>query len=159
MTATIRDYLPWFGAWTGVGETQAGQETLIRTEFSPAMESAGIVMHFEAWDRDLSVMYHGVRAMLAQAPSGVLRALAYSSIHGPLLLELTPDDEGVMALAGESQAGNYISVTFVEEDPDHLLFTASWRPPQARTEDVQPRMSCRMQRAVPMRFPPPTSRA
>jgi hypothetical protein len=130
---------------------------LIRTEFYPAMDSTGLGMHFEAWDPRMSVLYHGVRAMLAAAPSGVLRALAYSSIHGALLLELTPDDEGVMALAGESMTGNRISVTFVQEEPDQLLFTAFWRPPQTRGEDDRPSMTCVMRRALPMKIPAPTS--
>ena len=157
MSAVLADYLPWIGVWAGSGETQAGQKTLIRTEFYPAMDSCGLGMHFEAWDPQLSTLYHGVRAMLAPAPSGVLRALAYSTIHGALLLELTPDDEGVMALAGESIAGNLISVTFVQEDPDRLLFTAFWRPPQTKGEGEMPRMSCLMKRVSPMKVPPPTS--
>jgi hypothetical protein len=154
VSGALTDYLPWIGVWAGVGETQAGQDALIRTEFYPAMDSAGLAMHFEAWDVRMSMMYHGVRAMLAPAPSGVLRALAFSTIHGALLLELTPDDEGVMALAGESLAGNRISVTFVQEGPDHLLFTASWRPPHAKGDDEMPRMTCLMKRSAPMKAPP-----
>lgn len=146
----ISAYYPWIGVWVGVGEAQAGQETFIRTDFVSAMDGSGIRMHFEAWDTGMNTMFHGVRAVLAPAPSGVLRAMAYSTIHGPLILELTPDDEGVMALAGESLAHNHISVTFVQEGPGELLFTAFWRPAGETAPDAKgPRMTCRLAPAVP----------
>jgi hypothetical protein len=150
VNASVSDYMHWIGTWAGVGETQVGQKTLIRQTFKLAMDGTGIEMHFEAFDPALSVMYHGVRSVLASAPSGVLRALAYSTIHGPLLLELMPDDEGVMALSGDSQDGNRISVTFVEESADELLFTAFWRgvdEPVAGKD--APRMTCRLERSQP----------
>jgi hypothetical protein len=150
----VSDYYPWIGVWTGVGEAQAGQETFIRTDFASAMDGSGIRMHFEAWDLGMNAMFHGVRAVLAPAPSGVLRAMAYSTIHGPLILELTPDDEGVMALAGESLANNHISVTFVQEAPGKLLFTGFWRPAgQTLAADDGPRMTCLLAPAVPWKPP------
>ena len=150
MTPRVADYQRWVGTWTGEGGTQAGQKTLIRQTFSLALDGTGLEMHFEAFDTSLSVMFHGVRSMLAPAPSGVLRALAYSTIHGPLLLELMPDDEGVMALSGDYQSGSQISVTFVEEAPDTLLFTAFWRGPgEPVAGDDTPRMTCRLQRCRP----------
>lgn len=154
MTPSVAEYMGWIGVWTGIGDTQAGQQTLIRTSFALAMDGTGIEMDFEAWDTGASVMYHGVRSVLAPAPSGVLRALAFSTIHGPLILELMPDDEGVMALSGDSQAGNRISVTFVEENPEQLLFTAFWRrPDQPFASDDTPRMTCELRRAHPWKPP------
>ena len=150
MTQRVTDYLHWIGTWTGEGATQAGQKTLIRNTFSLAMDGTGLEMHFEAFDTAMSVMFHGVRSMLAPAPSGVLRALAYSTIHGPLLLSLMPDDEGVMALSGDSRAGNRISVTFVEEAADSLLFTAFWRrPDEPLVGDGAARMTCKLHRCHP----------
>lgn len=148
MNQRVSDYLGWIGVWTGVGDTQAGQQTLIRTSFALAMDGTGIEMDFEAWDTSASVMYHGVHSVLAPAPSGVLKALGFSTIHGPLILELLPDDEGVMALSGDSQAGNRISVTFVEENREQLLFSAGWRSPDdpLASED-SPRMTCNLKRA------------
>ncbi|MCB9893523.1 MAG: hypothetical protein H6839_03640 [Planctomycetes bacterium] len=154
MNNGIADYLPWVGVWAGVGDTQAGQQTAIRTDFVPALDGTGLQMHFEAWDTEFKTLYHGVRAVLAPAPSGVLRALAYSTIHGPLLLELTPDDEGVMALAGESLGRNHISVTFVQDAPAELLFMAFWRPAGGNVPDGDdPRMTCRLKPATPWNSP------
>lgn len=148
MNQTLHDYVPWIGLWSGIGETQDGRACFIRTTFEEGLEANGLRMHFEAWDPALTTLFHGVRAMLTAAPSGVMRALAHSTIHGPLILELTPDDEGVMALAGESVAQHYISVTFVEESPDQLLFTAFWRPTKAPPGISDgPNMSCTLSRA------------
>jgi hypothetical protein len=158
MAEPIGHYLSWIGVWTGTGEAQAGMETLIRVEMFPAAAGTGLGFHFEAYDLQATRLYHGVRAVVAAAPSGALRAIAWSSIHGSLLLEQTPDDEGVLALTGTSRTGNQISVTFVEETPDQLLFTAFWRPPNARTDDDRPRMTCVIRRVTPVKFdPPPTS--
>lgn len=148
MTARIHDFLHWIGVWAGMGETQAGQPCYIRNRFYQELDGQGIGMHFEAWDPGMTTLYHGVRAVLAAAPSGVLRALAYSTMQGPLILELTEDDDGVMALSGENLAGQRISVTFVQESPEQLLFTAFWRPPQApRLEG--PSMTCHLTRSGP----------
>jgi hypothetical protein len=152
MTVRIPDFLHWIGVWTGIGETQAGQPCYIRNRFYLELDGQGLGMHFEAWDPGLTTLYHGVRAVLAAAPSGVMRALAFSTIQGPLTLDLTEDDEGVMALAGQNLAGHRISVTFVQEDPGRLLFTAFWRPPQqARSEG--PSMSCLLTRNLPWQPP------
>ncbi|MCB9936458.1 MAG: hypothetical protein H6840_12290 [Planctomycetes bacterium] len=154
MTAQLAEFLPWIGVWTGVGESQAGQPCFVRNRFFPGLEGDGLGMQFEAWDPGMTTLFHGVRAVLATAPSGVMRALAYSTIHGALILELTPDDPGVMALAGESVAGNRISVTFLQEEPGRLLFTAFWRPAMhERQPNDGPRMTCGLTRAVPKRPP------
>ena len=157
MSDDLRCYLPWVGVWTGTGEAQAGMNTLARTEIFSAVMGKGIGFHFEAFDTEARILYHGVRAIVVPAPSGVVRAIAWSSIHGPLILEQTPDDEGVLALAGESKAGNRISVTFVEEGPDELLFMGYWRPPHSRPETDPPRMSIPLQRITPLQVPTPGS--
>lgn len=152
MTVRIPDFLHWIGVWTGIGETQAGQPCYIRNRFYLELDGQGLGMHFEAWDPGLTTLYHGVRAVLAAAPSGVMRALAFSTIQGPLILDLTEDDEGVMALAGENLAGHRISVTFMQETPEQLLFTAFWRPPgQPRGEG--PNMAGRLARNLPWQPP------
>lgn len=160
MLRVLRPYLPWIGVWTGAGEAQAGMPILVRNEVFAAVANQGIGFHFEAFDPGAKVLYHGVRSIVAVAPTGAVRAIAWSSIHGPLQLEQTPDDEGVLALSGASRAGNQITVTFVEEGPNELLFAAFWRPPGAKTDDDRPRMSCLMKRVTPMKFPasPPPAR-
>ncbi|MBZ0136016.1 MAG: hypothetical protein K8I27_06545 [Planctomycetes bacterium] len=157
MSNDLRGYLPWVGVWTGIGEAQAGMSTLVRTEVFYAAAGQGIGFHFEAFDTEARNLYHGVRAVVVPAPSGVVRAVAWSSIHGPLILEQTPDDEGVLALAGESRAGNHISVTFVEEGPDELLFAAFWRPQHGGAKPDAPSMSIPLRRVTPLQVPMPGS--
>ena len=155
MSEGLRYYLSWVGVWTGIGEAQAGMNALVRTEVFQAVSGQGVGFHFEAFDTEARNLYHGVRAIVAPAPSGVVRAIAWSSIHGPLILEQTPDDEGVLALSGESRSGNRISVTFVEEAEDELLFTAYWRPPHSEPDDGAPRMAIPLRRVSPLQVPPP----
>lgn len=157
MSDQLRHYLSWIGVWTGIGEAQAGMNTLVRIEIFQAVAGQGIGFQFEAFDTEARNLYHGVRAIITSAPSGVVRAIAWSSIHGPLILEQTPDDEEVLALSGESKAGNRISVTFVEEAPDELLFTAYWRPPHAKPNDDLPRMAIPIKRISPLQVPLPSA--
>lgn len=153
MHPELSRYLRWEGVWTGLGNTQAGQAALVRVEFTEALQGEALGMLFEAYGDGLQVLYHGVRAYLGVAGPGMLRCAAHSTIHGPLMLDLTPDDEGVLALAGLSQAGNHISVTFMEEEEGTLMFTAFWRPQNQPSSDDMPRMHCRLKRPTP--FVPP----
>lgn len=152
----LAPYLGWIGVWGGEGEAQTGDPTIVRTEFSLVQGGTALSMHFEACDPGYRILYHGVRAILSQAPNGDLRGIAYSTIHRGYLIELTPDDEGVMALTGATRGGNRIFVTFVQEDADNLLFTASWRPnTSAPAGDDTPRMSAPLRRLFPMKFERP----
>jgi hypothetical protein len=153
MRNDLQRYMRWEGVWTGRGESQAGQVVIVRCEFSEALRGEAMGMHFEALDESLGILYHGVHAYLAPTRQGDLRCSAHSTIHGPLIFDRTPDDEGVLALTGMSVAGNQISVTFVEEDPTSLMFTAFWRPPNAALNENLPRMHCRLSR--PALFVPP----
>lgn len=157
MNESLRQYLQWVGVWTGIGEAQAGMETLVRNEVFQAVAGQGIGFHFEAYDLEAARLFHGVRAVVAPAPSGVVRAVVWSSIHGAMILEQTPDDQGVLALSGESHAGNHITVTFVEEGEDELLFTASWRPPHTEPQRDAPRMTALLRRVSPLNVPMPGS--
>lgn len=148
MRNDLQSYMRWEGVWTGRGESQLGQPVLVRCEFNEELRGAALGMHFEAYDESLTTLYHGVRAYLGPAGDQKLACTAYSTIHGPLLLERTPDDDGVMALSGLTLAGNQISVTFVEEVDGSLLFTAFWRPPSMPLHESLPRMHCRLTRAA-----------
>ncbi len=148
MRNDLPGYLRWEGVWTGRGESQAGQVVIVRCEFSEALRGEALGMHFEAFDESLGTLYHGVHAYLAPARQGDLRCTAHSTIHGPLILDRTPDDDGVLALSGLSVAGNQISVTFVEEHDGSLLFTAFSRPPSVPLHENLPRMHCRLIRAA-----------
>lgn len=148
MTAPVDEFRHWFGVWTGVGEGQDGTPVLVRNEVFETMDCTGVAFHFEAYDQDLKTLYHGFRAILCAAPNGVERAFAYSTLHGVMILERTPDDAGVLALSGESDAGNRISVTMVEENGDEMLFAAFARSAdEPLKDDDTPRATVKLKRA------------
>lgn len=156
MSSPFLEFAHWVGVWTGVGEAQAGMPVGVRNEVFREMDGAAIGFHFEAFDPGLKTLYHGVRAILCAAPSGVERAIVYSTIHGSMILERTADDEGVIALSGESQQGNKISVTMVQEAGDEMLFTAFWRGPGEKLQDDPPRMTAKLKRVYAWKPPAPS---
>ncbi|MBK9974289.1 MAG: hypothetical protein IPP14_05910 [Planctomycetes bacterium] len=159
MNQSITPFLAWLGTWGGSGEAQDSQAVRIRCTFETVVADTALRMAFEATDLTGQTLYHGVVACLGPTPTGQLRAVALSTIHGNLLLEQTPDDEGVMALAGIAGNGNHIMVTFVPEGPDRLLFSAMWRPPEAAPDDPRlGRMTANLGKLTPMRMPPPDQR-
>jgi hypothetical protein len=155
----ITPYLAWLGTWGGSGQAQDGQAVRIRCTFETVVCDTALRMSFEATDLSGQTLYHGVVACLGPTPTGDMRAVALSTIHGNLLLEQTPDDEGVLALAGQSQQGNHLNVTFVPEAPGRLLFTGSWRPPSVPPDDPRyGRMTANLGKLMPMQMPPPGRR-
>jgi hypothetical protein len=89
-------------------------------------------------------------------PERALRAVAFSTIHKAFLLDLLPDEEGVMALSGVTSAGNRIWVTFIQESSDALQFTGFWRAPgQPVDAPGLPRMSAQLRRLRPLQFANP----
>lgn len=148
-------YWPWCGLWGGTGSAQDGRPVAIRMVVERQLLDSVLRMHFEATSPDGAVLYHGVVTSIGVTPSGQVRAATYSTIHGSMVLDQTPDDEGVLALAGESLRGNQINVTIVEESPGALMFAALWRPPGARADDPRlGRMASRLSRLAPMKFGP-----
>lgn len=159
MNQGITPYLAWLGTWGGSGEAQDGQAVRIRCTFETAVADTALRMSFEATDLSGQTLYHGVVACLGTLPTGGLRAVALSTIHGNLMLEQTPDDEGVLALSGRAQNDNQINVTFVQEAPGRLLFTGMWRPPGVPLDDPRfGRMTANLGKLVPMRVSPKDKR-
>jgi hypothetical protein len=156
MSWTLQDFQRWGGVWGGAGEAQTGMPISLRVEFDVIQDGNALRMHFEACDPGYQSLYHGVRAVLATAPSGALRAVAFSTIHKAFLLDLLPDEEGVMALHGVTSAGNRIWVTFKQESSDALQFTGFWRAPgQPVDAPGLPRMSAQLRRLRPLQFANP----
>lgn len=156
MIDPLRPYRNWIGTWAGPGEAQTGAPVIVRQTFELYMDGHALLMHFEAMDPDATRLYHGVRSLLRADNHGVLHAAAYSTIHGCMLFDATPDDEGVLALAAQSPDGNLVNVTFVEEASDALLFTAGFRPPRVPLDTPGlPRMHARLKRLLPVNFSAP----
>lgn len=155
MPDVMRIYGAWCGTWGGSGKAQDGRPVLVRMVVEPAVHGAALRMAFEATSPDGTQLYHGVVCCVGTGPTGAVKAATYSTIHGVILLDQTPDDERVLALAGDSEQGNRINVTIHEEAPDRLGFSAMWRPPGAAPGPEQRgRMTAALRRLVPMRVPP-----
>lgn len=147
-------YWNWCGLWGGTGSAQDGRPVAIRMVVQRRLLDSTLGMHFEATSPDGAVLYHGVITAIGPTPTGQVRAATFSTIHGSMVLDQTPDDEGVLALAGQSLRGNQINVTIAEENPQHLMFTALWRPPGAMADDPRlGRMASPLTRLAPMRIP------
>jgi len=148
-------FIPWCGAWGGTGQAQDGRPVRIHMTVDRALLGVALRMHFEATNPEGDTLYHGVVCCIGPGPTGLVRAATFSTIHGSMVLEQTPDDDGVLALAGENLRGNHINVTIIEDDLQHLTFAALWRPPGARTDDPRlGRMAAPLARLLPFR--PPT---
>jgi hypothetical protein len=145
MTTPFQEFSHWVGSWIGRGELRPGLPIVVRIELFAAQQGCGLGIHFEALDEKLQEMIHGGRAILSAAPSGVQRAVTWSSVFGPMLMERTPDDEDVLALLGRSETGVEVSMTMVEEGEDEILFTSYSRP--LLSEDTpSPRMTVTLKR-------------
>lgn len=148
-------YWDWCGLWGGTGSAQDGRPVAIRMVVQRRLLDSTLGMHFEATSPDGAVLYHGVITAIGLTPTGQVRAATFSTIHGSMVLDQTPDDDGVLALAGRSLRGNQINVTIVEESANALTFAALWRPPGARADDPRlGRMTSKLQRLAPMKFGP-----
>lgn len=148
MTNPCKEFRRWIGVWTGRGAARTGEGIRIRAEIAGELEDTALCFHIEAFDVDRDELRHGIRIVLGEAPSGLQRAIGYSTLRGMLLPERTPDDEGVVALNGATEDGGRIELTFVEEEPHRLLFTWLWRASEEEDSDA-PRMSCRLRRMFP----------
>ncbi|MBX3475834.1 MAG: hypothetical protein KF754_15800 [Planctomycetes bacterium] len=147
-------YWPWCGIWGGSGKAQDGRPVHIRMSVERRLHGHALRMNFEASSPDGGVLYHGVVSLVGVGPTGQVRAATFSTIHGAMVLDQTPDDAGVLALAGNTLAGNSILVTLHDQGPGKLGFAAQWRPPGAKADDPRMgRMAADLARLVPMRIP------
>lgn len=133
------------GVWTGTGKAQTGATVHNRVCFSPAAQGAMLRMEWESSDTKSDQFYHGVLALLCLSLEGPTRAACVSSRHGAFVLAQQPDDPGVLVLGGVTPHGMRIQVSFVPEDEDWMLLTASARPASQPPGDG-PQLSVRLRR-------------
>lgn len=147
MSLKLASFVRWSGVWSGKGKSEGGAATAVRVEFEPVHEGAALRLHLEVCDPTITKLQHGLRAILAPGKAGGLRAPAFSTVHGGLLLDVTPDDEGVLALTGVAGADKRAFFTFVEDSPDEMALTVFWRERRQKVSDPGlPRMFARLRR-------------
>jgi hypothetical protein len=118
-----------------------GAKVRLRHEFQVVDEGTAVRYHFEMYDPEFKTLIHGVHSYLARDASGRVATVTYSTLFGLGSFEMTPDDDGVLALAGESDDGHRLTVTLVEEDDGSLFLTVFWRdveflPPDQRVPSM-----------------------
>lgn len=145
MRKEFRPYQHWIGEWSGRGHTKKHVPVNIRLSIKPRI--AGSILEFvvESLHVNTSRLVHGVIALLSVDPDKQLRMSVTSTIHGTIVMPMTPEDPGALAFEGVSVTGNRLVVSFVEDGGD-LLLTAHWKPDSADAVEFTGVTSCRLKR-------------
>jgi hypothetical protein len=142
----------WAGTWTGEAELEDGTSARVRVVIAPAVEGHALSFHIEVW-LDGEVLVDAARLILGPA-GDELGAVCWSSRYGMMVMRPTPDDEGVLALAGEMEAGGVLAVSFVPGEDEELLMTSAKRQPEAAGGAHEMALA-RLYRRVPWKPPMP----
>jgi hypothetical protein len=135
MKADPTEYFNWSGLWIGQVEppdvpledhSKRPKPEPIRLEVARAIEGTALCLDFEFYAPGRKALWQVARIMVISDGLGGARAVCYASGRGPMLLQMLPDDEGVLALSGESIEGGRISLTLFEEAPDMLVLSTSY---------------------------------
>jgi len=131
----LAPYWGWVGEWAGRGETLNGVPVLTRMIVKPRMADQILDIEVQSLHADTGMLVHGVVALLAMNPDGQRRMVVTSTIHGSMLMEMTPEDPGAGASEGLSVTGNRVVVSLVEES-DGLMLTSYWKKNDPKAEQV-----------------------
>lgn len=126
MRSEFKQFARWIGEWTGKGQTKKGLPVNSRLVLRDRM--AGEFLEFEVTSlhADTGALVHGVVCVLAVDPDKVLRMSVASTMHGCMVMPMTPEDPGAAAIEGTSVTGNHVVVSLVEENGG-LMLTSYWR--------------------------------
>jgi hypothetical protein len=147
MRNEFRPYATWLGDWTGLGTTKKNVPVRIRLSIQPRMAGEVLELVLESLHDRTGKLVHGVVALLSVDPDGVMRMAIASTIHGTIIMPVTPEDPGALAFEGNSVTGNRVVVSFVE-DNGALMLTAYWEPELPHDGEVVGFTNCRMQRVA-----------
>jgi hypothetical protein len=125
----------WFGEWTGRGETMTGVPVMTRMVIQPRMAEQFIEFMVESLHAESQELVHGVVTMLTVDPDGETRMAVTSTMHGTIVMPVTPEDPGALAIEGMSVTGNHVVVSLIEED-DGLMLTSYWKPNEPEAEKL-----------------------
>jgi hypothetical protein len=136
MRKEFKAFSKWLGEWAGKGQTKKGLPVHSRLVLRERM--AGEFLEFEVTSlhADTGALVHGVVCQLAIDPDGVMRMSVASTMHGCMVMPMTPEDPGAAAIEGVSATGNRVVVSLVEEDGG-LMLTSYWRAPNT-APDAEP---------------------
>lgn len=123
----LNPYRKWIGEWTGRGQTLKNVSVLTRVSIRPRLADLALEFLVESQHEESHELVHGVVAILGVDPDDELRMTVFSTIHGAIVMPVTPEDPGALAIEGKSVTGNRVVVSLIEED-DGLMLTSYWKP-------------------------------
>lgn len=135
MHRKFNPYSKWFGEWAGHGVSRTDVEVFTRLVIRPRLADQAVEFVVESMDAQSSKLVHGVVATMGVGPDGELRMAVLSTVHGAMVMPVTPDDPGALAIEGTSVGGNRVVVSLVEED-DGLMLTSYWKKNEPKAEQV-----------------------
>jgi hypothetical protein len=135
MRKELQPFIGWIGEWTGKGETLTGVPIATRMVVRPRL--ADEVLDFEITNlhAETGKLVHGVAGLMAVDPDGQRRMAVSSTIHGTIIMTLTPEDPDAGAIEGVSVTGNRVVVSLVKDDGG-LMLTAYWKKDTPSAEQV-----------------------
>ena len=131
----LQPYLKWAGEWVGRGVTKTDVPVTTRLVIVPRLAGQSLEFLVESIHSESHALVHGVVALMGVDPDGEVRFIVQSTIHGSIVMSVTPEDPGALAIAGNSVTGNYVVVSLIEENGG-LMLTSYWRP--ANDPDADP---------------------
>ena len=127
MRKQFQPYSKWIGEWSGRGTTKKDVVVITRLVIRSRMADQALEFSVESTDAESHKLVHGVIGLLAVDPDDQLRMCVFSTLHGTMVMPVTPEDPGALAIVGESVQGNRIVVSLIEEK-DGLMLTSYWKP-------------------------------
>lgn len=125
----------WIGEWTGKGETLKGVPVITRMVLRPRLAEEVLEFEIVSQHAETDALVHGVVALMTVDPDGQLRMAVCSTIHGCIVMRLTPEDPGAAAIAGTSVTGNHVVVSLIE-DNSGLMLTSYWKKDEPKAEPI-----------------------
>ncbi|MCB9896228.1 MAG: hypothetical protein H6839_17490 [Planctomycetes bacterium] len=135
MRKEFQPYTKWIGEWTGEGETLNGVPIRMRMVVRP--RAAEQMLDFEIQNQHMETgkLVHAVLGFMAVDPDGQRRMVVASTVHGCMLMEMTPEDPGAGAIEGVSVMGHRVVVSLVEDDGG-LMLTSYWMKDTPEAEKI-----------------------
>jgi hypothetical protein len=135
MNKHLLPFFSWIGDWVGRGQTLNGVPINTRMSIRPRLANQVLDFEIENLHADTGKLVHGVAGLMAQDADGQRRMAVSSTIHGTIIMTLTPEDPDAGAIEGLSVAGNRVVVSLVQEDGG-LMLTSYWKKDTANAEQV-----------------------
>lgn len=145
MRPEFKAYEGWVGRWVGAGETLKNVPATVTLDIQPALDGAFLAFSVQSRHPNTGALLQGVESLLTVDPDGWLRLCVASTLHGSMVMPVTPEDPGALAVEGRSVTGNHVVVSLIQEG-DSLMLTSYWRSPTPGAEPIG-FSNYRMQRA------------